>query len=80
MKTVTIFQEEYNKFKAKKESIIDLESEEKFILEQCNLLRKACLASKSGRAVYQYQLSIDNLFDEAEAFVSLNEKNLHLRK
>ena len=66
MKTVTISQETYNTFMAQAQYISELEREKKFLLEQLHLLRKARFASKSERAVYLNQLSIDNLFDEAE--------------
>ena len=68
MKTITISQEEYHKFKAQEQYINELEHEKKFLMEQLKLLRKARFGSKSERAVYLNQLSIDNLFDEAEVF------------
>jgi transposase len=68
MKTVTISQEEYNKFKAQEQYIFELEKREKWLKEQILLLRKTQFGSKSERAVYLKQLSIDNLFDEAEVF------------
>lgn len=51
---------------AQAQYISELESEKKFLLEQLHLLKKARFASKSERAVYLNQLSLDNLFDEAE--------------
>ena len=68
MKTVTISQEEYNKFKAQEQYISELENREKWLKEQIRLLRKMQFGSKSERAVYLKQLSIDDLFDEAEVF------------
>ncbi|MGI6578819.1 MAG: IS66 family transposase [Saccharofermentanales bacterium] len=68
MKTVTISQEEYNKFKAQEQYISELEQREKWLKEQILLLKKAQFGSKSERATYLKQLSIDNLFDEAEVF------------
>ncbi len=68
MKTVTISQEEYNKFKAQEQYISELENREKLLKEQILLLRKMQFGSKSERAVYLKQLSIDDLFDEAEVF------------
>lgn len=53
---------------AQAQYISELESEKKFLLEQLHLLKKARFASKSERAVYLNQLSLDNLFDEVEVF------------
>lgn len=75
MKTVTISQKEYQQFKAQTKQlkaqesyIAELENREKYLLEQLNLLKKARFASKSEKATYLKQLSIDDLFDEAEVF------------
>ena len=68
MKTVTIPRAEYEKLKAQAQYIAELENEKKFLLEQLNLLRKARYAPRSERAVYLNQLSLDDLFDEAEVF------------
>lgn len=68
MKTVTISQAEYQKFKAQEQYISELEQQKKFLQEQLHLLRKAQFGSKSERAVYLKQLSLDNLFDEVEVF------------
>ena len=68
MKTVRITQAEYDKFKAQAEYITRLEKEKKHLLEQISLLTRARYAPKSERTVYLNQLSLDNLFDEAEVF------------
>ena len=39
-----------------------------FSQEQLHLLSKAQFGSKSERTIYLKQLSLDNLFDEAEVF------------
>lgn len=68
METVTISQAEYRKFKAQEQYISELEQEKKFLQEQLQLLRKAQFGSKSERAIYLKQLSLDHLFDEVEVF------------
>lgn len=68
MKNVRISQAEYDKFKAQERYINELEQREKWLKEQIFLLKKAQFSSKSERATYLKQLSIDNLFDEVEVF------------
>lgn len=65
METVTISQAEYQGLKS---YITELEQEKKFLKEQLQLLKKAQFGSTSERSVYLKQLSLDNLFDEAEVF------------
>ncbi len=68
METVTISQAEYQKFKALEQYICELEQQKKFLQEQLHLLRKAQFGSRSERAIYLKQLSLDKLFDEVEVF------------
>lgn len=71
MKTVTISQAEYQSLK---QQIAVLETNEKHLLEQIQLLKKAQFGSKSERAIYLEQLSLDNLFDEAEVLSDPEQK------
>ena len=88
MKMVTIPQEKYQKFQAQEEQIkaqgqtikaqeayiAELEGHKKFLMEQLKLLRKAQFGSSSEKAIYLKQLSLDQLFDEAEVLSDADVK------
>lgn len=80
MQTVTISHQEYQRFKAQEAYIVELEKREKFLTEQLHLLKKARFGSKSEKATYLKQISIDSLFDEVEVFSDTEQEEPKLEE